>query len=173
MSTNLNRIIKGAHPVGPLTGLPTGGCGKPGTATQPWECVPRESIPWKSKRNCPPLHGGGLPRLSRLGKVMSLHSRRREPLSHCMFTMDCRPTAPFSSSLGGWDAQPGGRPALTKNPTTPSQPEGPMPKEVGKRQRPNAHLVILPKTPQLLRSPLAHFREEMGRGRRHGSSRAC
>ena len=50
MSTNLNRIIKGAHPVGPLTGLPTGGCGKPGTATQPWECVPRESIPWKSKR---------------------------------------------------------------------------------------------------------------------------
>ena len=101
MSTNLNRIIKGAHPVGPLTGLPTGGCGKPGTATQPWECVPRESIPWKSKRNCPPLHGGGLPRLSRLGKVMNLHPRRREPLSHCMFTMDCRPTAPFSSSLGG------------------------------------------------------------------------
>ena len=102
VSMNLNqRLIQGAHPAGPLIGLPTGGCGKPGTATQPWECGPRESTPGKSKRNCPPLHGRGLPRINRLRRRMGPHPSRREPLSHCKSTAACRPNAPFSSSLGG------------------------------------------------------------------------
>jgi hypothetical protein len=164
VSMNLNqRLIQGAHPAGPLIGLPTGGCGKPGTATQPWECGPRESTPGKSKRNCPPLHGRGLPRINRLRRRMGPHPSRREPLSHCKSTAACRPNAPFSSSLEGWDAQPDGRKTPARNPTTPSKAEGPMPKEMGKRQCRNARLVSRPKTPQLLRSPWARRREEMGK----------
>lgn len=164
VSMNLNqRLIQGAHPAGPLIGLPTRGCGKPGTATQPWECGPRESTPGKSKRNCPPLHGRGLPRINRLGRRMGPHPSRREPLSHCKSTAACRPNAPFSSSLEGWDAQPDGRKTPARNPTTPSKAEGPMPKEMGKRQCRNDRLVSRPKTPQLLRSPRARRREEMGK----------
>ena len=180
MSTNLNRIIKGAHPVGPLTGLPTGGCGKPGTATQPWECGPRESTPGKSKRNCPPLHGRGLPRINRLRRRMGPHPSRREPLSHCKSTAACRPNTPFSSSLEGWDAQPDGRKTPARNPTTPSKAEGPMPKEMGKRQCRNGRLVSRPKTHNSFeaRGPSVERRWGKGRGRdahlvHLGPSRAC
>ena len=69
---------------------------------------------------------------------MGPHPSRREPLSHCKSTAACRPNAPFSSSLEGWDVQPDGRKTPAPNPTTPSKAEGPMPKEMGKRQCQNA-----------------------------------